>query len=214
MTRFIIIIVLTLASKALFGQNQEVNKDTIQPDTIQTDSVKAEKFNPDSTRYYYLDEDSILFAEIVQLNPILIFHKQYPTAREQSRFNYTKRVVGKVWPYYISALKNMAEVDLDLIDVKRRRKRKKIVKRQQKELKLEFEDELRKLTVTEGKTLIKMIERKTDMPFYDLIKDYRGTLEAFKWNTLAFTLGYSLRDGYDPIEWEYLEVIMDAIESY
>ena len=58
-----------------------------------------------------------------------------------------------------------------------------------------------------------MLERKTDMPFYNLIKQYRGTFEALKWNTLAFTLGYSLKEGYKPEDWEYLEVIMEAIES-
>jgi hypothetical protein len=60
-----------------------------------------------------------------------------------------------------------------------------------------FEGELTKLTITQGRILIKLIDRETQHTSYDLVKDLRGSFEAVFWQTLARLFGSNLKSTYD-----------------
>jgi len=57
---------------------------------------------------------------------------------------------------------------------------------------------MKNLSKTEGKVLVKMIERELEMPFYDVIRSTRGGTTATYWNTLGKLWGYDLKEGYRP----------------
>ena len=78
----------------------------------------------------------------------------------------------------------------------KKRKRKKHIKRLNKQLKKEFKDPLKKLTKTQGYILIRMIEKELDTPFYTLIKNLRGGVSASFWQGLGKINGYDLKKGY------------------
>jgi hypothetical protein len=63
-------------------------------------------------------------------------------------------------------------------------------------LKEDFKDQMKNLTKTEGKVLIKMIESRIDKPFYTIIKETRGGATATYWHTLGKIWGYDLKEGY------------------
>ena len=63
----------------------------------------------------------------------------------------------------------------------------------------EFTDQLKKLTRTEGRILIKLLHRQTGFVAYDLVKDYRSGWKAFWYNTTASVFKLSLKDTYDPM---------------
>ena len=86
-------------------------------------------------------------------------------------------------------------------------KRKKYVRKLQKQLKKEFEDPLKKLTKTQGLILTKMIERETDESMYNLIKNLRGGVPATYWSTASRFWGYRLKEKYK----EGDDPIMDAV---
>jgi hypothetical protein len=82
-------------------------------------------------------------------------------------------------------------------------KRKKYAKKLQKDLDDKFEEPLKNLTKTQGKILVKMVERELNDDLHNLIKTYRGGMTAGYWNTLSKFWGYDLKEGYiegqDPI---------------
>ena len=87
------------------------------------------------------------------------------------------------------------------------KEQKKIIKNLNKQLKDEFEDPLKNLTRTQGLLLTKMIEKKFDKSFYDIIKELKGGFSAYYWNVLSKQFGYDLKN-----EYRYgADEVMDAV---
>ena len=62
--------------------------------------------------------------------------------------------------------------------------------------------------------LIKLINRQTGATSYDLVKELRGSLTAFMWQTVACLFGNNLKDTYDPqTEDKEIENIIGLIET-
>lgn len=51
-------------------------------------------------------------------------------------------------------------------------KRRRYIRHEHKDLKDDFSEDLKKLSKTEGRVLIKMIERNLDKPFYEVIREH------------------------------------------
>ncbi|NLI24406.1 MAG: DUF4294 domain-containing protein, partial [Bacteroidales bacterium] len=51
---------------------------------------------------------------------------------------------------------------------------------------------------TQGKLLIKLIDRETGKTSYTLVKELRGSFQAAFWQTVAVIFGSSLKVKYDP----------------
>jgi hypothetical protein len=76
--------------------------------------------------------------------------------------------------------------------------RKKYTKLVEQQLKKEFGDELKKLSVNQGRLLIKLIDRETGKTTYEVVKDMRGSFSAFMWQSVAVVFNSSLKSDYDP----------------
>jgi hypothetical protein len=68
----------------------------------------------------------------------------------------------------------------------------------EKELKAEFEEPLKDLSMTQGKILLKLIDRETGNTSYELVKDLRGGFQAFMWQSIARIFGSNMKSEYDP----------------
>ena len=72
------------------------------------------------------------------------------------------------------------------------------MKQVEKELLDEYEDDLKKLTITQGRILIKLVDRETGATSYELVKELRGSFSAFFWQAFARIFGSTLKAEYDP----------------
>ena len=72
------------------------------------------------------------------------------------------------------------------------------LKRMEKDLFKEYKPELKKLTFSQGKLLIKLIDRECNQSSYNLLKAYLGSFRAGFWNLFAGMFGASLKSEYDP----------------
>ena len=78
----------------------------------------------------------------------------------------------------------------------------------------EFEEELRSLTITQGRLLIKLIDRETGHTSFELVRELRGSFPAFFWQTIARLFGSNLKTKFDPAgEDELIDQIILLIES-
>ena len=128
-------------------------------------------------------------------------------------YNKLKRDVKKAYPYAKLAAAKFEEMDQNMAKMNKRQ-RKKYAKEQEKLLKDQFTEELKNLTVNQGKILMKLIDRETGNTSYDVIKTMRGSFNAFLWQGFARFFGSNLKDGYDPEgEDETIESIIRGIES-
>ena len=72
------------------------------------------------------------------------------------------------------------------------------MKQVEDELLRDYKDDLKKLTITQGRILIKLVYRETGDTSYELVEELRGKFSAFFWQALARLFGSNLKSEYDP----------------
>jgi Domain of unknown function (DUF4294) len=137
--------------------------------------------------------------------------------REQSQFRRYQRLVynlKKVYPYALIVRERLAKVNADLVKMNDERDRKNYLKQVEKDVFNEYEDDIRDMTITQGKLLIKLIYRETYNTSYDLIREYRGGINAAFWQGIARLFGSNLKTEYDPYGEDLLiELIIQDIDA-
>ena len=162
---------------------------------------KQYKYMPDTLRDANFLKCIVMEGDTVPhryIREIIIFPPRVFTSKRQLR-RYTRlvRYVRKVYPYS-QIIKNMlVEIEHDLDSIPTERAKSAYVKRKEKALKKEFEGQLRKLTFTQGRILIKLIDRETGQTTYELVKQLKGSLSAFFWQSVAVLFSSSLKYEYD-----------------
>jgi hypothetical protein len=151
---------------------------------------------------------------MIQLKEITIFNWKTSSRSEERRLTKLMKNVKKVYPYARLAgikLEEYREVLMQAPDDKARRK---IMKQVEDELEAEYGDELRDFTVSQGKILLKLVDRETGNSTYDLVADLRGEFRAVFYQTFARLFGMNMKVRYDPEgEDREIEVIVQMIES-
>lgn len=163
-------------------------------------------------KYKVSGTDTIPYTEIkgVEIFSIKIFKNK----RQHRRNNRLIRNIKKVYPWAKLAGNKLLEYEGILRQLETDREKRKIMKQVEQEIQEEYGGELRKLTFSQGKILIKLIDRETGDTSYDLVKDFRGGFVAFFYQSFARIFGYNLKSRYDPQgEDRNIEVIVRMIES-
>ncbi len=119
------------------------------------------------------------------------------TRHEAARLDRLTRNVIKVFPYALTTAKLLDQYDHDLADIQREADKDLYLKLAEAELRAEFEDELKNMTGTQGRLLIKLIDRETGRTSYELVKQLRGSFNAWVWQGVAKLFGNDLKDDYD-----------------
>lgn len=76
--------------------------------------------------------------------------------------------------------------------------REEHIKRVEKELKEQYTPMMKKLTFSQGKLLIKLVDRECNQTSYELVKAFVGPFRAGFYQTFASMFGASLKKEYDP----------------
>ncbi|MGV3657170.1 MAG: DUF4294 domain-containing protein [Chitinophagaceae bacterium] len=118
-------------------------------------------------------------------------------AKAIAKYNRLRNAVYVTYPYARTAGHTINDVNFKLEGIKSKGDRKKYIKSREKELKDQFSEPLSNLSVYQGKVLMKLINRQTNNNCYELIKEYRGGMNARLYQTVAFFFGSSLKQDYD-----------------
>lgn len=145
-------------------------------------------------RMEVLDGDTFFVMSLRQVK--VSAPRSFKDNEERRQYILYKRAAAKVYPYAIQAIELYDDFQEETQGLSKRKKRK-YVKREHKELKGDFKDQMKDLTKTQGHVLIKMIERQTGKDFYSIIKETRGGVTAAYWNNLGKIWGYHLKEGYE-----------------
>lgn len=109
------------------------------------------------------------------------------------------RNIKAVYPYAKLARKKFQEMNEHYLSLETEREKRNYMNNLEKEVMDEFGEELMKLTITQGRLLIKLIDRETGQTSYEILKEYKGSVSAFFWQTLARLFGSDLKSEYDPL---------------
>ncbi|WP_234408966.1 DUF4294 domain-containing protein [Marinilabilia salmonicolor] len=122
---------------------------------------------------------------------------KFRNKRERKTYNRFVKNIKVALPYARAAAHKLNSINAELGQIEREKERKEFLKEAEKELFNEFEKPLRKLTFSQGRMLIKLIDRETGDTSYNLIKEYKGGFSAFFWQSVARLFGSNLKDEYD-----------------
>lgn len=142
----------------------------------------------DTIPVFYLNE-----VEVAS-NFIFASKKQY------ERWTSIKYNVKIVYPYAIIASVKLKEYDRILSAIKDEKLKRKYLNLCEKELRAQFEDQLKDLTITQGKILMKLIHRETQKTTYEIVKELRGSFQASMWQAIARIFGHNMKAEYNPQE--------------
>ncbi|WP_334057091.1 DUF4294 domain-containing protein [Polaribacter sp. P097] len=135
----------------------------------------------------------------INLNEITLLPKQKFKSKDDIRYYlWFRRKVFKAYPYAILASKRLDSLNVRLSKIKSKPKKRKYTRQVQKYIEGEFTDQIKKMTKTEGRILIKLIHRQTGETAFNNIKELRSGWKAFWYNTTANLFKLSLKDEYDP----------------
>jgi hypothetical protein len=118
-------------------------------------------------------------------------------AKAIAKYNRLRNAVYVTYPYARAAGVTMNDVNARLAALPNKSEKKKYIKTREKELKEQFADPLSNLSVYQGKVLMKLINRQTGNNCFEIIKEYRGSINARLYQTIAFFFGSSLKQEYD-----------------
>lgn len=143
----------------------------------------------------YYEGDTIPYAKlgVVTCSADRVF-KNY---RQKAAWDRLKYNVKKVYPYAILASAKLKEYDRVLATIPSESGKKAFMKLAEKQLKNQFSDELKNLSVNQGRILIKLIDRETGKTTYDIVKNMRGSFSAAMWQGVAIVFNSSLKSDYD-----------------
>ncbi len=185
----------------------------------QTDSGKL-KNDTIPARFYLLQKvkrNGETLPEIEIREVAVIANMQGSPRKQQSQFRKYQRLVyniKKAYPYALIVRERLAGVNAELAGMSEEKDRRDYLKDVEKDVFKEYEDDIRNMTFTQGKLLIKLIYRETYNTSYELIREYRGGINAAFWQGIARIFGTSLKTEYDPYGDDILiELIIQDIQA-
>ena len=172
-----------------------------EQDSLDNSEQLLYKFETDS-----IPNSGIRLEEVVLFQPL-----RFKSMKELREYVILRNRTLRVYPYAKLAADRLDTLTTRLGAIKKKRQQKKYIKRIEKFIYNEFEEELKKLSRSQGRILIKLVHRQTGATTHELIKELRNGWKAMIYQTTASFFKLSLKDTYDP-EINYEDFLIEERE--
>ena len=204
----LLLVLFSLLFIPLFGQkiNQEVKKlDVSAPVSVPFGGARLPiEVHGKDTLYLASLREVVVYAPVV-----------FKSKKEERFYWRTVRDVKKALPYAKIVSAELIGTNNLLAGMKDDKERKAYLEQYEKDLFKKYEKDMRNMTFSQGKMLLKLIDREVDRTSYDLIKHYRGGFSAFFWQGIAKIFGADLKSSYDTTKDEdrIIERVIALVEA-
>ena len=152
----------------------------------------------DGDLLYKFETDSIPQAGI-RLEEVVLFQPlRFNSIKKLRQYVVLRNRTLRVYPYAKLASDRLDTLSIRLKNITSNRKKKTYIKRIENFIYDEFEEELKNLSRSQGRVLIKLVHRQTGETTHSLIKELRNGWRAFVYQTTASLFKLSLKDTYNP----------------
>ena len=149
--------------------------------------------------YTGMVEDNGEMIPSFMFSDVYVFKKLvFKSPRQARKYYKIANNIKKVYPIAVEIQKTVNKTIAHLDSLPTKKEKDAFIKQAEKDLKAEYYPRLKKLTFSQGKLLIKLVDRQCDMTSYQLIKTYMGGFKAGFYNAFASLFGASLKKQYDP----------------
>lgn len=136
---------------------------------------------------------------IFELPEVIVYERRdFEYLYLKRRYRRMIRNIKKAYPYAQIAGVKLKELDDQLATLNSEKEQKAYINQAEKEIMDQFEKQVKRLTVTQGIILVKLIDRETGRTSYQVIKELKGGFTAFFWQGIARIFGNNLKTEYDP----------------
>jgi len=198
--KILLAILITFATATISGTVHSQSVPAIN-DSIKNVILRGQIINGDTLPHIVLQEVTIVPPW------------KFKSKREYLRYTRLVHNIKVALPYARLASSKLRDINSELGKIKGDKARRKYLREAEKQLFAEFEAPLRKLTFSQGKILIKLIDRETGDTSFELIQLYKGKVSAFFWQGIARIFGANLKDDYEPERddkmIEYIVIMID-----
>ena len=137
--------------------------------------------------------------QYVRTNTIYIYPPmEFKNDKQRQAYNRLVYNIKKVLPLAKECNQIILETGAYLQTIPTKKERDALTKAVEKELKQKYTPRIKKLTYSQGKLLIKLIDRETHSTGYELIQAFLGPVRAGFYQAFAWVFGASLKKRYDP----------------
>lgn len=158
------------------------------------------KINAQDPMRYKLENDSV-FTETIELDEVYVLGPlRFEDETDRVAYLRHQYRVFKVYKYALMTSHRLDSLKSRLDKISSKRKRRLYTKQVKDFLQDELTDELKKLSRSDGRVLISLIDRQTGISAFDLVRDYRSGFTAFWYQTAAKLYDMNLKSTYDPCE--------------
>ncbi len=193
---WIFLLIVIISPLSLLGQS--IKQDYIQPKLGKTDTIRVAGI--------VIDGEMIPWIGIQQVD---INEKRiWRSEAERLAYNRLRYNVLKVMPYALYAKKRYAQLEKDIALESNKKAQRQLVKQCDKEIKDLFNREIKELTITQGKILTKLIDREVGKSTFEIVRETRGGVTAFVYQSVARVIGHNLKSTYNPQEERDIESIL------
>ena len=127
---------------------------------------------------------------------VYVWGRRSAAAREA--WTRLRNAIYVTYPYARRAGWVFSDIEKHIANDPNKQAVNRYINTREKELKKEFTDPLKNLSVYQGKILMKLINRETGgVDCYDILKQLKGGFTARFWQTVAFVFGSDLKQPYD-----------------
>ena len=138
-------------------------------------------------------------VRMVQMNDIFIYPPMKFKNKQQEEFYWRMvRDVRKTLPYAQAAGKALLETYQYIQTIPDKKEREKHLSTMEKDIVAQYKPAIMKLTKTQGKILLKLINRETAQSSYNIVKAFLGSFRASFWQTFGRVFGINMKAGFNP----------------
>lgn len=172
-----------------------------------------------SLTFFNASSQPRVYHGVIEENDTLLISSLPTIVVDASKWSFSDRELrvlryrmNKVYPYAKEAINLYYHIEDSLVNLKKKRHKRKVIRSTERELKGDYLKELKNLSISQGKVLMMLISRGTNRSCYDIIKTYKGGLKASYWQGIAHFFTYDLKEIYDPAKNPEFEMIVQEIE--
>jgi hypothetical protein len=142
-----------------------------------------------------VDGDSIQYMEmsVVYVYP----EPTFKSKRQQQAYMRLVKNVKRVLPIAKQVRQMLIETAEYIETLPNQKARDEHLKRVEASIVKEYKPQMKKLTYSQGKLLIKLVDRELGSTAYEAMQAFIGPFRAGFWQAFAWAFGASLKKGYD-----------------
>ncbi len=183
-----------------------------QPPVADTEEpVRSKRF-----RVYEYQGETYLYGQLDDIDITANYPNRWQRNRGERKLERYTRLqwnIHKVYPYALKVGDVLSEVEAEMAKIEDEDARNEYIKSKESALFGEYEDDVRKMSRSQGLVFVKLIHRQTGISAYDLIRETKSGASALFWQSIGRIFGINLKSNYNPEEEQMIEEIVRDLDN-